>query len=332
MATRRIAILGGGAMGTACATVLAENDEVRPVLWVREPELADAMQTSRRNERYLPDVPIPDVVEITSDRAAAVADVAMLVAAVPSQFLSATMKPFAELVSPECPIVSVIKGIEIGTFRRPTEILLQVLGERPVASMCGPSHAEEVGLRLPASVVVAASDDQFAAQVQQDFTTDRFRVYTNPDLVGVEFAGALKNVIAIAAGISDGLGYGDNAKSALITRGLVEIGRFGQSLGADPETFAGLAGIGDLMTTCFSRHSRNRGFGERIGRGETLQQILDSTPKVAEGVPTTRSVHELAVSRGIDLPITREIAAMLFEGKSPLEATDALMNRPVGSE
>jgi len=332
MGTRRIAVLGGGAMGTACVCVLAENPDLRPVLWLREEELAARMVETRENDRYLPGIHLPEATKITSIRKDAVAEVDSIVAAVPCQYLRSALEPFRPLIPDGCPVTSVIKGIEIGTFRRPTEIVIEVLGDRPVAALCGPSHAEEIGLRLPASVVVASSDDGVAAQVQRDFTTDRFRVYTNPDLIGVELSGAMKNVIAIAAGICDGLGYGDNAKSALVTRGLVEIGRFGESLGADASTFAGLAGIGDLMTTCFSRHSRNRAFGERIGKGESMEDILASVYNVAEGVPTTRSVHEMAKERGIDLPITRAVAETLFEGKSPIEATDELMNRPLKSE
>ncbi|MFQ5734269.1 MAG: NAD(P)H-dependent glycerol-3-phosphate dehydrogenase, partial [Planctomycetaceae bacterium] len=230
------------------------------------------------------------------------------------------------------PVVSVIKGLERDTFMRPSEIIADVLGFRAVVALGGPSHAEEIARRLPASVVAASGDVALAKEVQAIFTTDRFRVYTNLDIVGVELAGALKNVIAIAAGICDGLNYGDNAKSALLTRGIVEITRFGRAFGAEQSTFAGLAGMGDLITTCISPYGRNRMVGERLGGGETLPEILDSMDAVAEGVTTTKSVFELADRKGIEMPITAEVHAVLFEGKSPVEATDSLMGRPPKGE
>jgi glycerol-3-phosphate dehydrogenase (NAD(P)+) len=229
-------------------------------------------------------------------------------------------------------VVSVVKGLENETFQRPSEIIADVLGNRSVVALSGPSHAEEISRRLPASVVAASGDVVLARQVQQMFNTERFRVYTNADIVGVELAAALKNVVAIAAGISDGLGYGDNAKSALMTRGLVEITRFGTALGAEPLTFAGLAGVGDLVATCTSRHSRNRRVGERLGRGEKLSAIRASMEAVAEGVATTRSIYELAEEKGIEMPITAEVYRVLFEAKSPAEATDSLMQRPPRGE
>jgi glycerol-3-phosphate dehydrogenase (NAD(P)+) len=197
-----------------------------------------------------------------------------------------------------------------------------------MVALGGPSHAEEISRRLPATVVAASGDVALAKTVQDMFTTDRFRVYTNTDIVGVELAGALKNVIAIAAGICDGLSYGDNAKSALVTRGLVEITRFGEALGAEPLTFSGLAGMGDLITTCISPYSRNREVGQRLGQGETLNDILNSMRGVAEGVTTTSSVYELAEKLAIDMPITKEVYRVLFNEKSPEEATDTLMLRP----
>jgi glycerol-3-phosphate dehydrogenase (NAD(P)+) len=215
---------------------------------------------------------------------------------------------------------------------RPSEIICDALGQRPVVALSGPSHAEEVARRLPASVVAACPDLSLATRVQELFTTDRFRVYTNEDLLGVELAGALKNVLAIAAGVCDGQGFGDNAKSALVTRGLVELTRFGTALGAQASTFFGLAGLGDLVTTCFSRHSRNRHVGEYLGRGQSLERIVAEMDGVAEGVTATRSVHELALHRQIEMPITAEVYAVLFDGKSPAEATESLMQRPLRGE
>ncbi len=328
----RVTVIGGGAMGTACAIVLSENPDQQVSLWARNPDHAAEMAETRENQRLLPGVSIPSPITITSDITTAVADSDLLVMAVPTAFLRDCLNDISPALNNDRPVVSVIKGIENETFLRPSEIIGEVLGSRAVVSLSGPSHAEEITRRLPATVVAASGDLALARRVQQTFTTDRFRVYTNVDIIGVELAAALKNVIAIAAGICDGLGYGDNAKSALMTRGLVEMTRFGTSLGALPETFAGLAGMGDLITTCASPYSRNRKVGERLGAGETLDQILQSMDAVAEGVWTTRSVHELAEQQEIDMPITAEVFRVLFEGKPALEATDSLMMRPPRNE
>jgi glycerol-3-phosphate dehydrogenase (NAD(P)+) len=223
--------------------------------------------------------------------------------------------------------LSLSKGVENTTFLRPSEILAQVLGVERVAVLSGPSHAEETSRGYPTSVVVASADVELARWIQLRFSTDRFRVYTNLDTVGVELGGALKNIIGIASGISEGLGFGDNAKAALLTRGLVEMTRFGVALGAEPQTFTGLAGIGDLITTCVSRHGRNRQVGERLARGERLADILKSMLMVAEGVWTTHSVHDRAVQMGIEMPITAEVYRVLYEGKDPLAAVNDLMLR-----
>jgi len=328
----RITVIGGGAMGTACAIVLAEKPEQRVSLWARNADHASEMVKTRENKRLLPGITIPDSVEVTSDIGAAVADSDLLVMAVPTAFLRNCLSEISADLTDDRPVVSVIKGIENETFQRPSEIIGEVLGSRAVVSLSGPSHADEITRRLPASVVAASGDLALARRVQQTFTTDRFRVYTNIDIIGVELAAALKNVIAIAAGICDGLGYGDNAKSALMTRGLVEMTRFGTSLGAEAQTFAGLAGMGDLITTCASPYSRNRKVGERLGAGETLEEILESMDAVAEGVWTTRSVHELAEQRGIEMPITAEVFSVLFEDKRAAEATNSLMMRPPRDE
>ena len=330
--TTKIALLGGGAMATACCTLLTENSDQRVALWARNADRAADMRTHRENRRLLPGVPIPESVEITSDIDAAVADAEFLVIAIPTKFLRQALEGLKPHLTGNRSVVSVIKGLENQTFMRPSEVIEDVLGSRPVVTLGGPSHAEEIARRLPATVVAASGDVTLAKRVQDIFSTDRFRVYTNSDIVGVELAGALKNVIAIAAGICDGLGYGDNAKSALLTRGLVEMTRFGVALGAEASTFSGLAGIGDLITTCISPYSRNRKVGERLGKGETLDQILESMDAVAEGVTTTRSVFELAEQRGIDMPITTEVYRVLFDNKSPEEGTDTLMLRPPRGE
>jgi glycerol-3-phosphate dehydrogenase (NAD(P)+) len=221
--------------------------------------------------------------------------------------------------------------LEIGTFRRPTEIITELLGTPKVAVLSGPSHAEEISRGMPASVVAASGDLALARWIQQLFSTERFRVYTNPDPVGVELAGALKNIIGIAAGINDGLGLGDNAKAALLTRGLVEMTRFGVALGAEPRTFAGLAGLGDLITTCVSPHGRNHRVGQRLARGERWADIQAGMAMIAEGAYTARSVHERALQMGIDMPITTQVYRVLYENKDPRAAvTDLMLREPKG--
>ena len=315
-------------MGTACAILLAEHAGQRVALWSRDPEQADQMHRQRENVRLLPGVKIPASIEITHDIDRAVSGAEILVAAIPTAYLRNALVELAPRLTEDRPMVTVIKGLENETFMRPSEIIGEVLGNRAVVALIGPSHAEEISRRLPASVVAASGDLVLARRVQAMFTTDRFRVYTNLDLIGVELAAALKNVVAIAAGICDGLGFGDNAKAALLTRGLVEITRCGTALGAEPLTFTGLAGIGDMIATCCSQHSRNRHVGERLGRGESLADILASMDAVAEGVTTSKAVHDLAEKRGIEMPITAEVYRVLFEGKSPKDATASLMMRP----
>uniref|UniRef100_A0A7C2NWI1 Glycerol-3-phosphate dehydrogenase [NAD(P)+] n=1 Tax=Schlesneria paludicola TaxID=360056 RepID=A0A7C2NWI1_9PLAN len=330
--TTKITILGGGAMATACAILLAERDDQDVTIWARNPDHAAKIQQTRVNERLLPGIRLPDKVKVTADLDQALHGSQFLVAAIPTQFLRASLNEIRGRLTQNRPVISVIKGLENETFLRPSEIIAEVLGSRAVVSLSGPSHAEEIGRRLPATVVAASGDLGLARQVQKMFNTDRFRVYTNLDLIGVELAAALKNVIAIAAGISDGLGYGDNAKSALMTRGLVEMTRFGVRFGAEASTFTGLAGMGDLITTCISPYGRNRRVGERLGKGETLKQILATMESVAEGVATAKSVHDVAEQEGIDLPITTEVYRVLFESKPPQEATQSLMMRPLKQE
>jgi glycerol-3-phosphate dehydrogenase (NAD(P)+) len=321
------AVLGDGAWGTAIALLLARNPDHRVLLWSAREANGRLLQEKRENVRLLPGVPIPAAVELTLDaRRAAGAD--LWVAAVPTKYLRQTFERVrAEAPAPYPPVLSLVKGVENDTFRRPTEILAELLGVGRVAVLSGPSHAEEVARGQPTSVVAAGQDPDLARWVQQRFSTDRFRVYTNPDLVGVELGGALKNIIGLAAGISDGLGFGDNTRAALMTRGLVEMTRFGVAHGADPSTFTGLAGLGDLITTCVSPHGRNRAVGQRIGRGEKLADILAGMAMVAEGVYTTRSVHDRAARMGLDMPITAAVHRVLYEGQDPRAAVDDLMLR-----
>ncbi len=327
----RVAVLGDGSWGTTLALVLARNG-VSTVLWSAFPESCEKLRKAGCNEKYLPGVDFPDSLELTADPFVAVKDADFLVSVVPTQYLRETMRRFEEVIPGDLPMVSASKGIEVETLKSPTGIIEEVLGERPLCVLTGPSHAEEVARGLPATLVAGCENLEFAQQVQEAFNSDSFRVYTHADAKGAELAAALKNVIALAAGICDGLELGDNAKSALVTRGVVEMARYGKAHGARPETFFGLAGIGDLATTCFSKHSRNRSVGEALGRGRTLQQILDEMSMVGEGVWTTKALFgpesELA---GISMPIAEQVHAVLFENKDPRSAVLDLMSRePVG--
>jgi glycerol-3-phosphate dehydrogenase (NAD(P)+) len=330
--TTKITILGSGAMATACSILLAEHADQDVTIWSRNSKNAEQMQKDRENRRLLPGVKLPEKLKVTADIDAALKDAEYLVAAIPTQYLRTSLQDIRRSLNQNRPIISVIKGLENETFMRPSEIIAEVLGNRAIVALSGPSHAEEISRRLPATVVAASGDLSLARQVQRMFNTERFRVYTNLDLIGVELAAALKNVIAVAAGISDGLGYGDNAKSALMTRGLVEMTRFGMQFGAEAATFSGLAGIGDLITTCVSPYGRNRKVGERLGKGETLPQILQTMEAVAEGVATARSVYDISEQEGIETPIMSEVYRVLFENKTPREATNSLMLRPLRGE
>lgn len=323
-------ILGAGAMGTGLAVLLARAG--RPVtLWARDPSQAETLSRDRENRRHLPGVAIPDSVRITAEPND-FAGAKLGVVAIPSAFLRETLGHLAGALPADLPLVSVIKGIERGTFARPSEIMAQTLGPHPLAILSGPSHAEEFSRGLPTSVVVAATDPTLAVQVRDAFRGDTFRVYINDDFLGVELAGALKNILGIAAGICDGLDFGDNAKAALLTRGLVEMARYAEHLGASPATFAGLAGVGDVLTTCYSSHGRNRAVGVRIGRGESLAAIQNNMVDVAEGVYTTQSVHQQAQAQGVAMPITAEVHAILFDAKPPRAAVTDLMQRDPKSE
>ncbi|MFO0967588.1 MAG: NAD(P)H-dependent glycerol-3-phosphate dehydrogenase [Gemmataceae bacterium] len=328
----RFCILGSGAWGTAVSLVLAQKPDHEVCLWSARPEKAREFHQKRENVRLLPGVPIPPSIQLTVDAAAACAGADLIVIAVPTAYLRATLSRIAAAMPPAVPVLSLVKGLEISTFRRPTEIILEVFGPRAAGVLSGPSHAEEVARGLPTSLVAASEDLALARWVQERFSTDRFRVYTNLDVVGVELAGALKNVIGIAAGMCDGLGFGDNAKAALLTRGLAEMARFGVAMGAEHQTFWGLAGMGDLITTCFSRHGRNRAVGERLGRGEKIAAIMAGMEMVAEGVNTARSVHDRARQMGIPTPITTEVYRVLYEDKRPRDVVDDLMLRKHKSE
>ncbi|MDX2036052.1 MAG: NAD(P)H-dependent glycerol-3-phosphate dehydrogenase [Isosphaeraceae bacterium] len=322
----RIAILGTGGMGTALALLFAARGKsVR--LWARSPEQASRLASDRENRRHLPGVRLPDLVEITHDAGLACGEADLIVAAIPSAFLRATLESIADRVPGGTPMLSVIKGIETSTFARPSRILVETLGDREAAILSGPGHAEELARGLPASMVVAGTSESLCVAIRDALSGDALRLYTNRDPVGVELAGALKNVLGIAAGICEGLGFGDNAKAALLTRGLVEMARFGTALGGDPSTFQGLAGIGDVITTCYSPYGRNRAVGRAVGEGRSLAEVLGGMVNVAEGVPTCRSLYHLSRAEGVEMPISDEVHRILFEGKSPRSAVAALMLR-----
>ena len=330
--TERAVVIGDGGWGTTLALLLHRNG-IPTTLWSAFPAHAAELLAKRENVRYLPGVPLPADLAITADAMTAARGATLAISVVPTQFLRKVAETFEDALEGEVPIVSATKGIEIETFKTPSEILAEVLGRRPLAVLSGPSHAEEVARGLPASVVAASRDEALARRVQAALSADTFRIYTHRDPKGAELGGALKNVIALAAGIADGLELGDNAKAALLTRGIVEMARFGQAHGAEFGTFFGLAGIGDLATTCYSRHSRNRGVGEQIGRGKTLEQVLAEMQMVAEGVWTTRALFgPESEARGIPMPIAEQVHAVLFEKKDPRKAVLELMRRELSGE
>jgi glycerol-3-phosphate dehydrogenase (NAD(P)+) len=321
-----VGILGAGGMGTALGILLARG-RAAVRLWCRDPGQAQEIASAGENARYLPGVPVPRELILRDHPRETLADAGLIIAAIPSAFLRKTMEEIRPFVPAGVPLLSVVKGIEFATFERPSEILREVLGDRPIAVLSGPSHAEEIARGLPASVVVASEDAILAGEIQSLLSQEAFRVYTNTDVIGVELAGALKNILGIAAGICEALGFGDNAKAALLTRGLAEISRFAVAAGGQATTFLGLAGVGDVITTCYSPYGRNRGLGLKIGSGLSLEDALRGSSAVVEGVYTTRSVHELALRRGIEMPITAQVHAILFEGKPPRSAVADLMLR-----
>ncbi len=325
----KIAVLGAGSWGTTLAVLLAKkNYPVR--LWAHRPEFAAQLEIERENRRYLKGVRFPENLRAVEDLRDLVSWARMIVTAVPSQAVRETVSGFSDMPLDGKILVNVAKGIELGTGKRMSEVLLEALPglqSDQVTVLYGPSHAEEVAKEQPTTVVASSSSLQTAEKVQEVFHTSMFRVYVNSDIVGVEIAGSVKNIIAIAAGISDGIGFGDNAKAAIITRGLAEISRLCVRLGGDPMTISGLSGIGDLVVTCLSRHSRNRYVGEEIGKGRTLDDVICHMNMIAEGVLTSRAVFDLSRSLGVDMPIIRTVYEMLFEKKPVQQAILDLMAR-----
>jgi len=322
----RVAILGGGSWGTAIACVLARGGH-QTAIWTVEPDVARDLAQNRRNAKYLPDVELPPGAAAHTDLSPALEAAEFVVWALPVAVLRAVALQVSSQLPPGAALVSLAKGLETGTHARPTQVLREALPGKPVAALLGPSHAEEVARGVPTTVAACSDDPDTARATQALFHGERFRVYTNDDLPGSEYGTALKNVIAVAAGISDGLGFGDNTKGALVTRGLAEMSRLGVALGGRKETFFGLTGLGDLVTTAFSRWSRNRHVGEELGRGVPLAAVLGSMTQVAEGVPTSRVALELARDRKVDVPIIEQVTAVLFESKSPRDALLDLLAR-----
>lgn len=332
----KIAVLGDGGWGTTLAILLYKKG-ADVTLWGAFPDYVDFLNKRRVNEKFLPGVEIPRGMRISADLDEAVGGAGVIVAAVPSHHTRRICRRTAAVLqrhgsSNHVLMVSGSKGIEIATLMRMSQVIREEMGEVRIAALSGPSHAEEVARGSPTTVVVAASDGKTAVEAQSLLMTERFRVYTNHDLIGVEIGGAVKNVIAIAAGACDGLGFGDNAKAALITRGMVEITRLGVAMGAKPGTFWGLAGIGDLITTCVSRYGRNRKVGEMIAKGKQLKDVLAGTEMVAEGVLTTKAARKLSKRYGVEMPITDQVYAVLYRAKDPATAVRELMMRSPKAE
>ncbi len=329
-----IAVLGAGSWGMALANLFCETGK-RVRLWEYLPDRAKRLAEERRDDAFLPGITLSPEIQITADLEQAVEGAELLALVLPSHAMREVCAALNLIRVARKTLVSMSKGLENETLMRMSEVIQDALDKElgnHVAVLSGPSHAEEVSVGVPTTVVAASSDKEVARYVQRTVMAPTFRVYTNPDVIGVEMGGALKNIIAIAAGVSDGLGFGDNTKAALLTRGLAEITRLGVAMGANPLTFAGLSGMGDLIVTCTSRHSRNRNLGERIGKGATLDEAMAQTVMVAEGVRTTLAAHEMAQRAGVEMPITEKIRAVLFEGEDPLAAVSALMERSAKSE
>ncbi|WP_349410800.1 NAD(P)H-dependent glycerol-3-phosphate dehydrogenase [Pseudalkalibacillus sp. SCS-8] len=326
---KKIAVIGAGSWGTALALVLADNrHDVR--LWARRKEQVDEINERHTNEKYLPNIDLPENIIATDDLAEAVKDTDTVLLVTPTSAMREILQQLKGCLEEGVTLIHASKGIEPDTLFRVSEVIEDELPEtlrRAIVVLSGPSHAEEVSLRQPTTVTVSSKDQQAAEQVQDLFINPNFRVYTNPDIVGVELGGSLKNIIALGAGLSDGLGYGDNAKAALLTRGLAEIARLGSNMGAQPLTFAGLSGIGDLVVTCTSVHSRNWRAGNMLGKGNSLEEVLENMGMVVEGVRTTKAAYQLAKKEGVEMPITNELYEVLFHSKSPKEAVDSLMMR-----
>jgi glycerol-3-phosphate dehydrogenase (NAD(P)+) len=328
----RISVIGAGSWGTSVCWLLGgKGHDVS--LWAREPHIAEAINAEHRNPVYMRDILLTESVRATHDIEEALRGTEAVVMVTPSVGVRSTAESMKPYLADDTPVVILSKGVENETLMLMTEVLEDVLGNKSrVAGLSGPNHAEEVGKGIPSATVVAAHEEHVGRLFQDAFMTRTFRVYTNPDVVGVELSAASKNVIAVAAGMSDGLGYGDNTKATLMTRGLAEMSRLGRAMGANPLTYMGLAGMGDLIATCTSQHSRNRALGELVAKGGTMEEFRQTTNMIAEGAFACISVGALGVREGVELPITRQVHAVLYEGHSPADAGDMLMGREARDE
>lgn len=329
----KVAVMGGGSFGTAIATVIADaGQEVR--LWTMEPEVVAEINTAHTNEKYHPGISLPESIVATNDEAEALADAEIVVLAIPAQTIGENLRAWKPLFSGSPLFVSVMKGIELGTRRRMSQVIEEDGGISPerIAVISGPNLAREVIQRQPAATTVASADKEMALKLQDALTTDYFRPYFTTDVVGTEIGGAVKNVIALANGMAVGQGFGENAQASLITRGLAEMSRLGAALGANPLTFLGLAGMGDLVATCSSPLSRNRTFGENLGKGLSVADTIAVTNQTAEGVKSCQPILELATSVGVEMPITEQVVKVVVDGMSPADMLGALMSRETGPE
>ena len=326
MSKLRIAILGDGGWGTTLA-ILLSNKGYSVTLWGAFTDYTKTMIRTRYNPKFLPGIKIPSQIKITGDIKDAVKDKEIVVLAIPSQYTRLTLRKIIGSFNKKTIFLSVTKGIEVGSSKRMSEVIRAELGQVKLAVLSGPTIATEVAKEIPTTAVVASTDKQIRKTIQAVFSTNRFRVYTNPDVIGVELGGSLKNIIAIACGVSDGLGFGTNTKAAILTRGLAEISRLGKAMGAKFETFSGISGLGDLVTTCISKQSRNRSVGELIGKGKNPEKIFQHMQMIAEGVPTAKSAYALSLKYKIDMPIIKEVYQLLYKHKSPRQAVNDLMTR-----
>ncbi|WP_458407727.1 NAD(P)H-dependent glycerol-3-phosphate dehydrogenase [Anaerotignum sp.] len=328
---KKVTVIGSGSWGTALAVMLAQNDH-EVMIWSRRQDAVDELLNDRKNERYLPGITIPENIQATTDREAAVKGAEIIILAVPSRAVAETVRDFSPYFKTWQILVNVAKGLEPGTLLCLSDVIEREAPQCAVCVLSGPSHAEEVARGIPTTCLITCENEAVAKIVQEEFANARFRLYTNTDMVGVEIGAALKNVMALAAGMSDGLGFGDNTKAALMTRGMAEMKRLGIAMGGKPETFAGLSGIGDLIVTCTSMHSRNRRAGILLGQGKTLQETLDEVKMVVEGVNTVQAACALAEKYNVSMPITQAIYGVLFEGDNVQEAVNNLMTREYKSE
>ena len=328
---KNVAVIGSGSWGTALAIILTKYDH-QVKIWARSQAAVDEINSKHTNEKYLPGVTLPETLTATTDREAALEGAEIVISAVPSRAVRQTMTDFAPYFKPGTVIVNVAKGLEDGSLLRLSQVIQECVPRCQVCVLSGPSHAEEVAREIPTTCLIASENEEVAKMVQKEFMNPKFRIYTSTDVIGVEMGAALKNVMALAAGMNDGLGFGDNSKAALMTRGIAEMKRLGIAMGGKAETFAGLSGIGDLIVTCTSMHSRNRRAGILLGQGKSLEETLAEVKMVVEGVNTVQAACHLAEKYHVDLPITQAINDVLFHGKDTQTAVLELMTREGKSE